>query len=96
MFFRVYLVLRAWTKVTKWRNEHSDRCCEIEGVEAGMAFSLKSLLKEKPLNMLFINFFASAVMMGIAVRNLERPYYTDLEYMNVTDDGYQDYNYLWN
>jgi hypothetical protein len=86
MLLRFYFVIRVWTKYTIYRNDHSERCCEIEGIEADSKFALKSLLKEKPIRVMLINFFGSALLMGVAVRNFEMPYYENPHFYPV------DYN----
>jgi hypothetical protein len=51
---------------------HAEECCEKEGIEAGMVFATKSLLKEKPYWMLFVNFAVSIAVFGLSVRAFER------------------------
>ena len=98
MMFRFYFVFRLFTQFTKWRDEHSQRCCEVEGIEADTIFALKSLLIEKPYTVLAICFIFSSTLLGLTVRLLELPYYEDetTEQITVDMDGYQDYNFIWN
>lgn len=83
---RFYFVSRLFTLFTKWRNEHSQRCCEVEGIEANTIFALKSLLIEKPYTVLLICFLVSSTLLGLAVRLLELPYYEDETTDPITSD----------
>ena len=80
MLLRVYLVLRIIPHISKWTDIHAEDCCEREGIQATSMFALKSLLKEKPYTMLFINFSVSIIVFGLSVRNFERAYYEDQQY----------------
>lgn len=50
----------------------AEESCEREGFEANYFFALKSLLKEKPYQMLMINFAISIISFGFSVRAFER------------------------
>ena len=66
------MLLRLISNLSKWTDINSEDCCEKEGFEADFYFALKSLLKEKPYQMLFINFSLSIIMFGFSVRSFER------------------------
>jgi len=51
---------------------HAEECCEREGFEANYIFAIKSLLKEKPYQMLLVNFAISLISFGFSVRSFER------------------------
>lgn len=72
MFLRFYLVLRLIPNLSQWKDIHSEDCCEMEGIEADYIFALKSLLKEKPYQMLLVNFSISMLSFGLSVRAFER------------------------
>jgi hypothetical protein len=75
MFLRIYLVLRLSTKFTKWRNKKSERICNREGIEADTLFALKCLMQDAPYLVVFVSFLISSLILGFAVRTVERPYY---------------------
>ena len=66
------MLLRLISNLSKWTDINSEDSCEKEGFEADFYFALKSLLKEKPYQMLFINFSLSIIMFGFSVRSFER------------------------
>lgn len=72
MFLRLYLILRLITNLSQWTNINSEDACEKEGFEASFTFALKGLLKEKPYQMLLINFSCSIIIFGFSVRSFER------------------------
>jgi len=72
MFLRFYLLLRLIPNLSQWTDMHAEECCEREGFEANYFFALKSLLKEKPYQMLMLNFTISIVSFGFSVRAFER------------------------
>ena len=90
MLLRVYLALRLIPHISKWTDIHAEDCCEREGIQATSMFALKSLLKEKPYTMLFINFSISIVIFGLSVRNFERAYYEDNDFsmIQLGDENY--------
>ena len=72
MYLRFFLVLRLIPNLSKWIDINSEDCCEAEGIEADFSFALKSLLKDKPYQMLLINFSISVISFGLSVRAFER------------------------
>lgn len=72
MFLRFHLLIRMLSNLSKWTDVTSEDSCEMEGFEADFFFAFKSLLKEKPYAMLFINFFLSIISFGLSVRTFER------------------------
>lgn len=72
MYLRFHLVLRLITNISKWTDISSEDSCEREGFEADFNFAAKSLLKEKPYHMLFLNFTLSIITFGLSVRSFER------------------------
>ena len=80
MFLRIHLLIRLLPNLSKWKDIHSEECCEAEGFEANFLFAIKSLLKEKPYQMLLINFAVSIITLGFSVRTFERAFYEDKEY----------------
>ncbi|CDW85304.1 UNKNOWN [Stylonychia lemnae] len=95
MLLRFYLVIRLTTNRSRWTDISSEDSCEKEGFEADLAFAIKSLLKEKPFLMLFMNFTLSILCFGFSVRSFERAYYEDQRFDD-EQDYYQNYNYIWN
>lgn len=47
MFSRVYLVVRIIPLLSVWNDVQSEELCESEGFEAGFAFAMKAVLKQK-------------------------------------------------
>jgi len=72
MFLRFYLILRLLPNLSIWTDIHSEDCCEMEGIEANYLFAVKCLLKEKPYQMLLVNFTLSILSFGLSVRAFER------------------------
>jgi hypothetical protein len=72
MFLRFHLLLRLISNTSKWTNVESEDSCEAEGFEADFYFAFKSLLKDKPYQMLFLNFLLSILTFGLSVRSFER------------------------
>jgi hypothetical protein len=72
MLLRFYLFIRLIPHLSPWTDMHAEECCEKEGIEASNVFALKSLLKEKPYQMLLFNFAISIIVFGLSVRSFER------------------------
>jgi hypothetical protein len=72
MFLRFHLLLRLISNHSKWTDITSEDRCELEGFEADFYFAFKSLLKEKPYAMLFINFILSIISFSFSVRIFEK------------------------
>lgn len=73
MLLRIYLGFRLFAHYSKWRSELSMKYCELEGCEASTVFAMKASLKESPYLSLLIAFMASAVVLGVPVKNFEQP-----------------------
>jgi hypothetical protein len=63
-----------------------------------MVFSLKCLMTERPYLVLSIAFIIVSVIFGFAVRTVERAFYEDRDYSEITrgHDNYQDYTFFAN
>lgn len=72
VFLRFYLVIRLITNMSMWTNLESEESCEREGFQVNFIFAIKALTKERPYLSILINFTASVVSFGIAVRSFER------------------------
>lgn len=72
MLVRVYLVFRVYTRFSVYRSTFADRCCAKVGIEADMAFALKSSFKEAPFKLLLVTFLVSVVALGLGVQLFER------------------------
>ena len=72
--------------------------CARQGTEAGMIFSLKCLMNERPYLVIFAAFMYVSVVFGFAVRTVERTYYEDEDFSEIRrgDDSYQDYTFFAN
>eukprot|EP00347_Sterkiella_histriomuscorum_P014586 403360318 len=89
MTVRIYLFLRLVARFTKWRTDHADLICQIEGFQANTTFALKAMLKHIPYQLLLSITMFISVVLGIAIRICEqyyqillliiiyRPYYVD-------------------
>eukprot|EP00347_Sterkiella_histriomuscorum_P008005 403346731 len=89
MTVRIYLFLRLVARFTKWRTDHADLICQIEGFQANTTFALKAMLKHIPYQLLL---------------SITMPYYVDefyyegklIQQIPETYAKYQDYSFLWN
>eukprot|EP00347_Sterkiella_histriomuscorum_P001482 403371868 len=104
MMSRLFLLVRVITRFTRWRSDQAELICQIEGINSDSVFALKSLLRERPIFVLFCVAFICSVIFGFAVRAFEIGYYEDRfeidgQQINPIPEqwrNYQDYTYQWN
>ena len=98
MLIRVYLVLRLFTKFTKFRSNNAEIYCQREGIESDTFFALKCMMNDYPYSILLINGIFSTLIFAFAVRVFERPFYEDevTGAMSINDPNYQDYGFITN
>jgi DNA-binding XRE family transcriptional regulator len=87
---RFYLFLRLFQHSTKWSTRRAEMICEEFGCEADTIFGLKAVLKDNPLEILGFFVFSVILILGMAVRQFERPF------SDCNPDFSQDYNFIWN
>ena len=92
MLLRTYLVFRLFALYSKWTGQVAESCCGPEGCEANTIFAIKSVLKDKPYETIFLVMIASVTIFGLAIRNFERPLY----YGKENESWFKDYSYIWN
>jgi Ion channel len=88
MVFRVFILLRLLQHYSKWTSEHSSAICDSYGAKSTIFYSLKALLREKPIQMIMPLMGISLLSMSFALRTYEKNFRSD--------NNTQDYSYIWN
>lgn len=100
IFFRVYFYARSILSMSFYTDPRSQRVCNIYGADAGYAFALKALMKEKPWNVLGCSLAMSVFVFGYCLRLFERVIQDEFTYVStsiwnvlitMTTVGYGDY-----
>lgn len=101
LFTRIYFVLRYYLYSSIYMKPESTRVCKSYYFEASLEFSLKSLLKSKPLTLYIITSLVSIIFFSLSIQIFEREvqdafnnYLTSVYYVLVTMAtlGYGDYS----
>jgi hypothetical protein len=101
LFTRIYFVLRFYLFSSVYMKPESNRVCKSYYFEASLDFSLKALLKSKPLTLYIIAAIVSIVFFSLSIQIFEREiqdpfnnYLTSVYYVLVTMAtlGYGDYS----
>lgn len=87
LIFRVYWIVAFLVHCTKYMDSSTNRTCRTFYFKTNLIFSIKSLIKTKPLYTIFTGFFFSVMTFAFAVRIFER---------GISQYTGNDFNRYWN
>lgn len=90
-FIRIYNVIRFVLYLTQFKNPRAQRICQMNGCHANSMFAIKSLMMQRPYEILFGSLFITTIIFGFQLRIFEGPI------SEVSGQNYENmYNCMWN
>jgi hypothetical protein len=93
---RIYLLIKVFCNLSKWRNDHCKEICNLFDVNNSILFVLICIFKKRPFIFLFTFVLIFAVIISSCIRIFERAYYNTSPVIIKTSTLFQDYENFWN
>lgn len=88
---RCFFVFVYFSRYSSFSNDRADKVCEESNVKNNVFFTLKSLLKDKPIISIVLLFTVSIFIFGYMLRNTELAFIVDVE-----QNKFQNWTNIWN